>query len=137
MALTAWTQEQARLIKEGKLDKLDLVHLVEEVESMGTSEIRELESRLEVLLMHLLKWKYQPNLQSNSWKYTIKEQRKRIALRLRKMPSLTSKLDELFVESYEIAIYKTVKETGLSEAIFPVQCEWSIEQVLNDNFFPN
>lgn len=133
----AWTQEQAQLIKNKAFEKLDIIHLFDEVESMGASEVRELESRLEVLLMHLLKWTYQPNLRSNSWKYTIKEQRKRIATRLRKMPSLKSQIGDIFVESYEIAIYEAVKETGLSESIFPVSCEWSIEQVLNDDFFPN
>ena len=132
----AWTQEQAKLIKAKAFEKLDLVHLFDEVESMGASEVRELESRLEVLLMHLLKWKYQPNLQSNSWKYTIKEQRKRIATRVRKMPSLKSQLDEIFSESYEIAIYEAVKETGLDESVFPVNCIWTIGQVLDDGFFP-
>ncbi len=133
----AWTQEQAKLIKLKAFDKLDVINLFEEVESMGVSEIRELESRLEILLMHLLKWKCQPNLQTNSWKYTIKEQRKRIALRLKKMPSLKSQLKEIFAESYEIAIYEAVKETGLKESTFSSNCEWTIKQVLDDDFFPS
>ena len=80
----AWTQEQAKLIKQKAFNKLDINHLFEEIEDMGNRHVDELESRLELLLIHLLKWKYQPNLQGNSWQYTIKEQRKRIALRLKK-----------------------------------------------------
>lgn len=133
----AWTQEQAKLIKEKAFDKLDITHLFEEVESMGASEVRELESRLDVLITHLLKWKHQPNLQSRSWLLTIKEQRLKIKRRLKKMPSLKSALPEIFVESYEDAIYSAARETGLDEKIFPKSCEWTIEQVLNDEFLPN
>ncbi len=133
----AWTQEQARLIKNKEVDKLDLMHLLEEVESMGVSEVRELESRLEVLLTHLLKWKYQPNLQSKSWQLTIKEQRNRIKRRIKKMPSLQVALPDTFNDSYEDAIYTAARETGLSEKTFPQQCEWTIDEVLSDDFFPN
>lgn len=132
----AWTKEQAKFIKAKSFDKLDIKHLFEEVESMCASEVRELENRLEVLLMHLLKWVYQPNLRSNSWKYTIKEQRKRIATRLRKMPSLKAQLDDIFIESYEIAIYEAVKETGLDEDTFPVKCIWTLKKVLDEDFLP-
>lgn len=132
-----WAMEQAHFIKTKAFDKLDIEHLFEEVESMGASEVRELESRLEILLMHLLKWKYQPNLQSNSWKYTIKEQRLRIAQRIKKMPSLKSKLGDIFIESYEPSILSAVKETGLDESIFPESCEWSLEQILDNEFYPN
>ena len=133
----AWTQEQAKLIKAKAFEKLDLIHLLDEVESMGASEQRELESRLEILLAHLLKWKHQPNFQTKSWQLTIKEQRHRIKRRLKKMPSLKSALPEVFVDSYEDAIYTAAKETGFDENIFPIKCEWTIEQVLNDEFFPN
>ena len=71
----AWTQEQAALLKFGRLAELDVQHLIEELENMGASEKRELISRLEILLIHLLKWQYQPALQSRSWLLTIEEQR--------------------------------------------------------------
>lgn len=133
----AWTQEQAKLIKEKAFSKLDIAHLFEEVEDMGNRHADELESRLEVLLMHLLKWKYQPDLQSNSWKYTIREQRKRLALRLKKMPSLKNKLPELFLEAYDLSRGDAVMETGINENMFPIECEWTLEQILDDEFFPN
>ena len=133
----AWTQEQAKLIKEKSFDKLDLTHLFEEVEDMGNRHADEIESRLEVLLMHLLKWKYQPNLQSRSWQLTIKEQRKRIILRLKKMPSLKTKLNELALDAYDLSIDEAVKETGLDASIFPISCMWTIDQVLDESFYPN
>ena len=133
----AWTQEQAKLIKDKAFERLDLIHLFDEVESMGASEVRELESRLEVLLAHLLKWKYQPNLQCRSWQLTIKEQRYRLKKRIKKMPSLKPLLPEAFIDSYESAIYSAMKETGLDDSTFPSVSPWTIEQVLNDEFYPN
>lgn len=70
-----WTQQQAALLKAGRLNDLDIVNLIEEIETMGRSEKRELQSRLMVLLVHLLKWKYQPARRGRSWLLTIKGQR--------------------------------------------------------------
>lgn len=133
----AWTKEQAKLIKDKAFDKLDIVHLFEEVEDMGNRHADEIESRLTVLLMHLLKWKHQPNLRGKSWEFTIKEQRRGISKRLKKMPSLKAKLPELFLEAYDDSIFDAEKETGLDEKIFPKSCEWTIEQVLDNDFLPN
>lgn len=132
----AWTQEQAKFIKEKSFDKLDITHLFEEVEDMGNRHADEIESRLEVLLMHLLKWKYQPNLQSRSWQLTIKEQRLAITRRLKKMPSLKSKIPELFEESYITSLLRAERETGLPSNTFPEKCEWSFEQALDENYYP-
>ena len=133
----AWTQEQAKLIKEKTFSKLDITHLFEEVEDMGNRHADELESRLELLLMHLLKWKYQPSYRGASWELTIKEQRNRIKQRLKKMPSLKSKLNELFLDAYDNSIYDAAKETGLNLTAFPISCEWTKEQILDADFFPN
>lgn len=133
----AWAQEQAKLLKEKAFNKLDIVHLYEEVEDMGNRHVDELESRLEKLLMHLLKWEYQPTKKTKSWYKTIVEQRSRINLRLKKMPSLNHKLPELFNDAYEIAVKDAVAETGLSKSVFPSACKWNIKQVLDEEFFPN
>jgi Domain of unknown function DUF29 len=95
-----WTHEQAALLKEGRLDELDIEHLIEELEDIGTSRERELENRLGILLAHLLKWQYQPERRSRSWEATIKEQRRRIERVLRKNPGLKSYLDEAFENAY-------------------------------------
>ena len=71
----SWTQEQAELLKNGRFSELDIDNLIEEVESMGRSEKRELESRLTILLLHLLKWKYQEVRRGRSWQLSIDEQR--------------------------------------------------------------
>ena len=135
----AWTQEQVKLIKQKALEKLDMIHLCEEVESMGVSQRNALESRLGVLLMHLLKWKYQPSRQCRSWTITIKVQRKELTHHLKKNPSLTNidTLKESFEYAYSVAILNAAEETGLDDDIFPKQCEWTIGQVLDDEFFPN
>lgn len=79
-----WTQEQASLLRSGDLSQLDRENLSEEIESMGNSQRSELESRLEVLFLHLLKWQFQSERQGRSWKLTIEEQRRKIARRLKK-----------------------------------------------------
>ena len=131
-----WTQEQAKLLREHRIEELDLENLLEEIESMGKSEKRELESRLELLLMHLLKWYYQPNFQGKSWELTIREQRAKSARHLMENPSLKGKLNEVFEYAYEDARMWAARETGLSLDTFPESCPWAFEQVIDPAFFP-
>ena len=132
----AWTQYIKNKIANHTLSDLDTKYLLEEVESMGISELKELESRLEVLLVHLLKWQYQKNLICNSWKYTIKEQRNKIKRRLKKTPSLKSKFDNMLRYVYEDAIIATCKETGLEEEIFPNKNPYTKKNIMDDTFYP-
>ena len=98
-----WTQEQTELMKAGALSQLDIPNLIEEIEAMGRSEKRELRSRLTVLLMHLLKWDYQPDRRSGSWKSTINTQRMDIDFVLKDNPSLKHNLEMVINETYQIA----------------------------------
>ena len=132
----AWTREQMAFLQHKQFERLDIDNLAEEIDSMGKSEKRTLSSRLEILLIHLLKWKFQPNLQSRSWSLTIKEQRRRLTRHLSENPSLTSKLEEETAQAYDIAIYEAAKETGFNEDFFPVKCEWTVEQLLDFDFLP-
>lgn len=134
----AWTQEQASLIQAGTLEKLDSVNLLEEIQSMGASQKRELESRLIVILIHLLKWKYQPVMRSNSWLGSLVENRSELEILFAQNPSLTNKdlLQDKLIEAYRHAIKKTVVETGLVKSIFPASCEWTVAQILDDEFLP-
>lgn len=132
----AWTRDQARLLRAGRFDSADIVHLIEEVEEMGDNIHRQLESRLEVLLMHLLKWKYQPNLTGKSWFLTIAEQRRRIAKLLRKNPSLKAELDEVFQDAYEDARHSAMLETGLDLQTFPEESPFTLAQTLDTDFLP-
>jgi hypothetical protein len=132
----AWAIEQAAYIRSGRFDLLDLENIAEEIEDVGKSEQRELTSRLAVLLAHLLKCQYQPELSGSSWQRTIKEQRKAVARLLKKMPSLKPKLTNIeFLEGlWSDAVVITIKETGRDD--FPEACPWSMDDVLNADWLP-
>lgn len=132
-----WTQEQAALLRAGRLAELDTTNLIEEIEDMGRGERRELEHRLSLLLAHLLKWRYQPERRGNSWRATIGEQRHRSCRLLRRNPGLKAALPESFVDAYEDARFIAMRETGLDDVIFPLPCPWTFEQVLDDGFWPD
>ena len=134
-----WLNTQAELLKTGKVNELDIKNLVEEIEAMGRSEKRELESRMIVLVMHLLKWTFQPNYQSRSWANTINEQRRRIGRVIKDSPSLKNSLNdtEWFNDIWQSALYQAVSETGLDIKIFPEQPIWTTQQILVDDFFPH
>ena len=131
-----WCSEQGALLRDGRLDALDRENLAEEIESLGRSQEDEIESRMKVLLVHLLKWKFQPEKQKMGWKATIREQRGRIAKRISKSPSLRGYPAEILSEEYAYAVPDAATETGLSEEIFPATCPFTIEQILDLNWLP-
>ena len=135
----AWTQQQAELLKSNQFTKLDITHLIEELESMSATEKRELISRLEVLLMHLLKWQYQPSFQSRSWVLTIEEQRLQLEDHLQENPSLKNPehLQASIDKAYRRALIKAERETGLARSVFPKTCPYSFEQMMDMDFYPN
>ncbi|WP_026793746.1 MULTISPECIES: DUF29 domain-containing protein [Planktothrix] len=130
----AWTNEQVQLLKTGQLNQIDWQNIAEEIEDMGRSEKRQLESRLEVLIMHLLKWQFQPNLRSRSWQLTIKEQRLRLEKILQKNPSLQPNLTEAIEDVYPLATLSAERETGLS--LFPETCPYTLIEILSPEFLP-
>ncbi|MDR2187411.1 MAG: DUF29 domain-containing protein [Azonexus sp.] len=137
--IVAWANEQAALLREGRFAALDLEHLAEEIEDVGKSEQRELANRMAVLLMHLLKWQFQPDHRNTSWKATIKTQRNRIERRLEKTPSLKpSLLDaEWIADAWDDARDGAAKETNIEYTRFPEVCPWPMEQALKDDFYPD
>ena len=132
----AWAQQQSQLLRAGQLADADIEHIIEEIDSMGRREKRELLSRLAVLLMHLLKWQAQPMLRGNSWRATIQVQRREIRRHLADNPSLKAKLPEILVDAYGDAKLLAARETGLGEASFSATLSWSFEQVMDDTFWP-
>ncbi len=132
-----WCCEQAALLRQGQLQELDVDHLVEELESLGRSEKRELASRLEVLLAHLLKWQYQSDYRGASWRDTLKEQRIRTREVIDDNPSLQPQLSENVEKAYRLARFAAKKQTKLPLATFPDSCPYSAEQILDDDFFPD
>jgi hypothetical protein len=135
--VVAWSEEQAALLRAGKLSSLDIEHIADEVEDVGKSEKRELASRLTVLLAHLLKWSAQPERRGASWRGTIKEQRAEVADILDDAPSLKMRLaDEIWMErTWARAVGRAMSETELES--FPANCPWTIEQILDANFLPD
>lgn len=126
----AWGERQAALLRASRLDQLDLDNLAEELDTMGRSEWSELESRLEVLLMHVLMWDCQPARRSQSWKATIREQRNAIRRLMRRSPSLKLGLEAMIAGVYLDALGRAVDETGLRAADFPDRLPYGVDEVL-------
>ncbi len=134
--IIAWANQQAQLLREGRFEQLDITHLVEEIEDVGKSEQRELASRLAVLLAHLLKWAYQPELRGSSWQLTIRAQRHAIQLRLRRTPSLKAVLrdSDWWEEIWADALSAATAETGLD--CFPETCPWLQADIFDPEWLP-
>ncbi|MDZ8025193.1 MAG: DUF29 domain-containing protein [Nostoc sp. SerVER01] len=131
-----WIQTTAELLKQKNFTQLDLENLIEEIETVGRSEKKALRSNLEVVLMHLLKYKYQTGKRSGSWRATIREHRKRLKEALEESPSLKPYFDEVFGQCYDDARLLAADETELDVAIFPEQSPFTAEQVLDRDFLP-
>jgi hypothetical protein len=126
----AWTSEQAELLRAGKLTEADIVNIAEELEDLGFGVRSELTNRMAVLLTHLLKWVYQPERRSRSWRSIVDEQRERIARLIRKNPSLKSWQAEAVEDAYAGAIYAAERETELDADVFPRECPWTFEEAM-------
>src|SRR5687767_10109076 len=133
----AWTLHSADLLRHGKISEVDVENVAEEIESMGKSTKRELVNRLIILLAHLIKWKFQNEKRSGSWKGTIKQQRYEINGLLEDSPSLKHEINEKLDRAYVRAVKIASIETGISIDIFPKTCCFSTEQCLDDQFFPD
>ena len=134
----AWTQTTATLIRQGKWHEVDPEYVAEELESLGKRDRRELGSRLQVLLLHLLKWQGQPGRReySHSWYDTIIEQREQIQDLLADSPSLRPQLPALLAQRYLRARQKALNETALPDTGLPQTCPWTVEQLLDEAFWP-
>ena len=132
----AWSNQQVALLRAGKLAQADIELIAEEIESMGKTEKRELISRLTVLLLHLLKWRFQPAKRVPGWEASIRVQRNRLADHLDDNPSLKPLLPTALSAAYRDAVLEAVAETGLPASTFPEKCPWSFEQALDAGFWP-
>ena len=159
----AWTQEQAALLRKGAVQELDLANLAEEIESLGKSEMRALESHLEVLVLHLLKWQYQPggHLTGHSWYDTIVEQRRQIARLLRDNHTFHTAVPQVLRDVYPSARQRAAVQMGeqgplepphgpwpverrplapqdlVRRSLLPQTCPWEHPQVLDPDFWPD
>ena len=136
----AWSFEQARSLRERRTAALDWDNLAEEIESLGKSNRHAVRSKLTVIVSHLLKLKYQPKKRSPSWLASIATQRADVQALLEESPSLRRQVPEILVESYRTATRVAAFEMGWSKRekrMFPDECPFTVEQVLDDEFFPD
>ena len=135
--LYTWCTEQAALLRAGRLDAVDLANVAEEIESLGKEQANKLESAYRVLLMHLLKWRFQPALRSRGWRGTITRKRLNAPRVLRDNPGLKSRRAKLLRSAYADARREAASETSLPLATFPDVGPFSLEQVMDDDFLPD
>ena len=131
-----WIEATAQLLREGRLRELDVANLLEEVESMGNSDKLALSSNLVVILLHLLKWQYQPNKRTRSWEKSIAEHRRRLDECFEISPSLKRYYLQTFDKCYQNARKQAKIETRLPLESFPVDSPFTPEQVLDEDFLP-
>ncbi len=130
----AWTLEQSKLLKEGDFKHLDITNLVEEIESLGKQQRQELRNRLGVLIGHLLKWDYQPEKRSKSWRVTVQIQRREIGDLLEENPSLKPYLSEAIAKGYQAGLDLVRLETPLDHEDLPKTCPYLSEQLFDPDF---
>ncbi|MGH8611729.1 MAG: DUF29 domain-containing protein [Gammaproteobacteria bacterium] len=133
----AWTEQQVALLQAERLAEIDIAHLVEEIEDMGRSQRRAVKSALLVVLIHLLKYRFQPTHRTQSWRATLREHRRRLRDEFADSPSLEPYAERVFAECYQDACEDAADETGLPLATFPPVCPFTLEHVLDRNFLPD
>jgi integrase len=131
-----WIQQTAQLLRSHRWQEIDLEQLIEEVENLGKSERRAITSQLIRLLLHLLKWQYQPQRRSDSWLDSITDARTQIELAIQDSPSLKSYPSEQLNDSYQKARRQAAKQIGIEIVCFPEYCPYSLELVLDEDWLP-
>ena len=132
----AWIETTIEQLQSRDYKGVDWNNLVEEIADIGRSQKHSLESNLVVVLLHLLKWQYQPDRRSRSWKSSIAEHRRRIRKLLKKSPSLKPFVSEELPEAYTDGVKQASIETGIAMKTFPEACPYSLTQVLDEDFLP-
>lgn len=126
----AWAQQQVHFLRARAWSRLDIEHLADEIADVGRSERHALTGALDVILLHLLKWDHQPDRRSRSWVTSIRTQRCVVENRLEDSPSLRAQIEGLIARAYHRARIEAAGETGLDEDIFPAECPYAWEAIL-------
>ena len=129
---TAWLEATADLVRRGLYDQLDTENLSEYLSDMAKRDRREVESRLIVLIAHVLKWVHQPDRRSGSWHATIIEQCQELEGLLGR-GVLYNHAEMVLAEMYGKAVERVIAETGLAKTSFPENCPYTINQLLAEN----
>ena len=131
----AWATASAACLRAGRWAEVDVDQIAEELEDMGKQQKHALAGHLKILLVHLLKWRYQPGLRGVSWRLSIDNARDEIAELLEDSPSLATKLPEIATRRYPAARSRASLETGLLLEAFPAQCPFTVDQLLDANYW--
>ena len=131
-----WLEMTIEQLRQQNFDQVDWKNVLDEFESMSKRDRRSIKSNLVILLLHLLKWEFQPEMRSGSWKGSIREHRRRIQQILQDSPSLRSFVPEILSEAYTEAVEQAIDETGLEIVVFPIDCPYDILNILNPLFLP-
>lgn len=131
-----WTEQTVELLRARHFEELDIDNLIDELESMSKRDKREILSRFKLILMHLLKWNYQPTQRSTFWETTIRANREEIAQILQDSPSLKSYPEIVLAQAYASARKNAASEMGLPIETFPESCPLAIAEILNEDFLP-
>lgn len=134
--LSSWIDQTAQLLREDRWHEIDIPNLIEELEDLGKSERRGIASQLTRLLLHLLKWQYQPQRRSDSWLDSITDARTQIELAIEDSPSLGRYPAEQLQGCYERARRQAAKQTNLEISVFPESCSYSLERLLAEDWLP-
>jgi len=131
-----WTHQTAQLLREKRWAEIDTEHLIKEVEDLGKRDRRAVVSQLIRLLLHLLKWQYQPQRRSDSWLDSITDARIQIELAFEDSPSLRNYLAEQVDTSYQRARRQAMKQTKMDNTTFPETCPYRLTQCLIEDWLP-
>ena len=134
--LYLWLYQQIELLRQKRIQEVDLPNLIEELEDAGREKLHALESSYLLLLAHLLKWKYQPEERASSWEITILRERLYIEAHEQESPSLAAEAKPIVRQMYRRAVREAAIETGLPPETFPPECPWTLEQLRDDDFMP-
>ncbi|MDZ8086565.1 MAG: DUF29 domain-containing protein [Nostoc sp. DedQUE12b] len=131
-----WLETTVEKLQSQDYANVEWENLIEEIADMVRNERRSLKSNLIVILMHLLKWQFQPDKRSGSWEGSIIEHRRCVKEALNDSPSLKSYFEIVFAECYTQAVKQAKAETGLSMESFPLKCPYQLAEVTDDEFLP-
>jgi Domain of unknown function DUF29 len=132
----AWARDQAERLRAQRYNELDWENIAEEIESLGRSDKRSIASDLNVVLVHLIKWKYQAQRRKAGWRNSIREHRDRIERILEDSPSLARHPADRLPREYSKARSVALEDTRLPGDQIPETCPFTIEQVLDPGFWP-
>ena len=131
----SWSEQQGAALRRRAANEIDWENVAEEIESLGRSDRREIRNRLVIICEHLLKWRFQPDRRSTSWRGSIIEARSQIADLIQESPSLSAYPATVLAVAWHRGRERAEMDTRLSD--LPAACPWSAEQVLDPAFWPD